>query len=209
MTTAVALKINGKVWVATDSRVTGGDLIIPSKFNKIIEHPKYVLACSGNVRELEVLRLLIGIDKNKNYFPDNREEFSYDLFVLLKQHGLGEADGNSMPMCGVSMIAATADRIFVTCGLIGGFAEIDNFIAIGSGSEIALGAIGATYQPEMLEEDISNYIADIFEVVYKFDVGSGGDVEIRSIEKKKAKKKTTKKKKPIKKKVMKKTPKKK
>ena len=182
MTTAIATKLNNKIYIAADSRLTGYDngLIVPTNYYKLIEHSEYTIALAGNIQEFELIQSLVAED-GLPYFPNNTLEFTRDLLILAKEFGFGNPDGEHLPIGNSAILVATKDKILGSTVLFGGFVPFENYMAVGNGHLIALGALASTYKPTV--KDAEKYIAGIFEVVSSLDASTGGDVVIKTLSK--------------------------
>lgn len=180
MTTALAVKLNSKVYIAADSRLSAYDngLILPACYYKFIEHSQYTISLAGSIQEFELIKSLV-VEDGLPYFPDNTLEFTRDLLALAKEFGFGGTEGEHLPRGNSAIIIATTDTIFASVTLFGGFVPFDKFMAIGSGDLIALGILTATYKP--IVKDAEKYIKSIFDAVISLDANTGGDIIIKNM----------------------------
>ena len=152
MSVAIAIKDKDKVYLAADSQCTCGEskLTLSNPNNYKIWKTKglnnSIMCHAGSCRDL-------GIIKFNNFIPETRAmrgdidiefvqgEMAYEMFDVLKEHDFIET--NEGPHMASAYLFAYKDKIYeiTQCMYV---LEIDDYIAMGSGRDSAIGSLAAT-----------------------------------------------------------------
>lgn len=185
MTVIVGYKDKGKVWMAADSEVTRGWVrgvsTLPSNYKIFRPHsdmPHLVVGHTGSVRDGNIFQYLV------SYLPElvdqkNGLTMSYivaeivpSLFeALQKSKRLKEVDGKIDDFRGAIMMAYRGS-LYVVFG-DGAVIEADEYCAIGSGEEHAIGFLNRASS-----SDVRSRVIDAVKSACVSSVGVGGSVVI-------------------------------
>ena len=165
MTTAIAFEKAKTIWIAIDNGVTCGNIKIPAaRKNWLIEHTNYIVAVSGRIDHCHWVEYLVMSDTGKeSYFPNNIKGFEEKLREkILEDEHKGE-DLN------IEILVTTPYHIYYADSTLV-FDEVEKYMAIGTGKELALGAMSALYgrfgdTPQQAED----YLKDVYKSVTEFD----------------------------------------
>ena len=154
MSVVVAIKENGKVYVGSDSQVTKGwsrsTLKNPNNYKiwKVRNVDNCLMAHVGNVRDANIVRLMGGLISEYDVFY---ELVNYKFVVReivpaiikeLKEHKYIK-DNDYFEGMGSSFIFAYKDQLFLIAS-DGCVIEIDDYVAIGSGEDTAIGSLNSS-----------------------------------------------------------------
>ena len=155
MSVVVAIKNEGKVYIGADSQVTKGGtrttLKNPNNYKiwKVEGADQCLMAHVGNVRDANVVRLMTGIVDDYDVYR-NRVDYRFVVKYLVPQiiktlneaHYLRSGDGY-LDYMDSSFLFAYKDKLFMinTDGCV---IEVDDYVAIGSGSQEAIGSLLST-----------------------------------------------------------------
>ena len=156
MSVVVAIKENGKIYLGADSQVTKGGtrttLKNPNNYTiwKVDGLPYVMMGSVGDVRDANIIRLLKNVVDDYDEFYD-RVDYRFVVKYLVPEiiKSLREAHylkGNTddyMDVMESSYVFAYKDKLYyinADCSVI----EIDDYIAIGSGADQAIGSLLST-----------------------------------------------------------------
>lgn len=155
MSVVVAIKEDGKIYMGADSQVTkgGSRTTLKNKNNYKIWQVDGVDNCLmghvGNVRDANIVRLMSGLVDDYDEFRDRinyRFVVKYIVPEIIKElrdaHFL-KLDGEYLECLDSSFLFAYKDRLFYI-STDATVMEIDDYVAIGSGSQEALGSLLST-----------------------------------------------------------------
>lgn len=152
MSVVIAIKDKDKVYLAADSQCTCGEskLTLSNPNNYKIWKTKgldnSIMCHTGACRDLGVIRF-------KNFIPETRAmrgdidyefvqgQMVYDMFDALKEHNFTESEEG--PHMTSGYLFAYKDKVYEISRWLY-VLEIDDYTAIGSGSDSAMGSLAAT-----------------------------------------------------------------
>lgn len=154
MSVVVAIKEGKKVYMGADSQSTRGNTRItlrnPNNFKiwKVVDSNNCLMASVGNARDANVVRLIPGIVDDYDEFA-KRVDYKFvvkyivpNLVRELKKAGFLK-DENYIELISSAFLFAYRDKLFLIdrdlCVL-----EINDYVAIGSGSPEAIGSLLST-----------------------------------------------------------------
>ena len=155
MSVVVAIKEDGKIYLGADSQVTkgGSRTTLKNKNNYKIWQVDGVDNCMmghvGNVRDANIVRLMSGLVDD---YDEYRDRINYRFVVKyivpeiikeLKDAHFLKLDGDYLEYLNSSFIFAYKDKLFCI-NTDATVMEIDDYVAIGSGSQEALGSLLST-----------------------------------------------------------------
>lgn len=155
MSVVVAIKDGNKVFIGADSQVTKGGtrttLKNPNNYKiwKVDDSPNCLMAQVGNLRDANVVRLMSNIIDDYDEFY-NRVNYRFvvkflvpEIVKTLKEAGFLKTSDNFVDYMESSFLFAYKDKLFninSDCSVI----EVDDYVAIGSGSQEAIGSLLST-----------------------------------------------------------------
>ncbi len=154
MSVVVAIKENGKVYLGCDSQVTKGwsrsTLKNPNNYKiwKVRGVDNCLMAHVGNVRDANVVRLINGLITDYDIYLNAVDyEFVVNEIVptiisTLKKRKYIK-DNDYFDLMGSSYLFAYKDQLYVISS-DGCVIEIDDYVAIGSGEDTAIGSLNST-----------------------------------------------------------------
>jgi ATP-dependent protease HslVU (ClpYQ) peptidase subunit len=196
MSVVVAIKSNNKIYMGADSQITRGgtrrSLSNQSNFKiwRIKETKHTLMGAVGLVREMNVAKMgkYIGeLEQIKDTvdFEYMVLEFIPRLFKTVEFHKLLTKDLDDIPRMNCSYLVAYKNQLY-QISPDGATVEIDDFAAIGSGSNEAMGSLLSTMNLDPVERItiaikasaandiyvdypivISNTENEIFEIIYE------------------------------------------
>jgi ATP-dependent protease HslVU (ClpYQ) peptidase subunit len=164
---------SGRVWLASDSRSTGGYFIFPERTNKLRRIAGWLIGASGPdpiheiVEGLKTPSMRIGVFRN-------------DVMAALKAAGWEtekQDRGGEPPSYGFSMIAAQPGELWGIAPSGAIWSPEDGFIAIGSGQDFAYGA----FFPQSADNDPKLIVRSAVMAAIHYRADCGGDVAVESI----------------------------
>lgn len=179
MTTAVAIRVLGETWIASDSMVTLSGQKMAAPFQKWRRNAKNCwYAFSGHTRIYD----LVDDDDEFNQSQDARE-FINRARLLAQQDGWSVTDGKGEPTdYAFDAIFIDADGDVHFCHGSGAVHWFDdNICAIGSGREYAYGAAHGMIEASLAEHDPETFLTVVIEAASKYDSGTGGDVFVHKV----------------------------
>lgn len=186
MSVVVGLKYKNKVWLACDRQVTSGDTktILQHSHNKIVHVPNREGILVGSVGLLRGINLL---ETNNSYIDELcylRGEIDYDYMVnafpllvkeLFVNYEMISDDEKVLNLRNEFLVAV--DENLYSVGFDGSVLEIDDFFAIGSGSELAYGSLSSAMKNVNDDTDIKEVLKNAI-LSASYNVGCGGGVII-------------------------------
>ena len=154
MSVVVAIKENGKVYIGADSQVTKGGtrttLKNPNNYKvwKVIGAENCLMAQVGMFRDSNVIRLMDHLVTDYNIYRNHIDyEFVVkkivpDIIEELGQYGMIK-NPKEVDMLDSSFIFAFRDQLYVI-GMDKSVIEVDDYCAIGSGADQAIGSLLST-----------------------------------------------------------------
>ncbi len=155
MSVVVAIKHNGKIYMGADSQVTKGGtrqtMSNPSNYKiwHIASTNRSVMGSVGTVREMNLIKTedtlideLTLMKKHINYRFVIRE-LTQRIFQVVERYGLLLKDEDGIPRINNSYLFAFEDQLYYI-GREGAVIEIDEYAAIGSGANEAIGSLLST-----------------------------------------------------------------
>src|SRR5919112_2881520 len=178
--TAVGISFNNGVLLASEQRVSFGNFLVNKNTKKTFVLTENVgAACAGMVADMNVLaRQVAALSKIRKMeirrkVPTNSVAklmsvimFERRYFPLLTQVIVGGYDDNK-------------PRIYTLDPL--GSLLPDEYAAVGSGAEMALGILDAQYNPQMNEDDAKNLAVKSIRAAIQRDAASGDGIDILTI----------------------------
>lgn len=178
--TAVGISFNNGVLLASEQRVSFGNFLVNKNTKKTFVLTENVgAACAGMVADMNVLaRQVAALSKIRKMeirrkVPTNSVAklmsvimFERRYFPLLTQVIVGGYDDNK-------------PRIYTLDPL--GSLLPDEYAAVGSGAEMALGILDAQYNPQMNEDDAKNLAVKSIKAAIQRDAASGDGIDILTI----------------------------
>lgn len=154
MSVVVAIKEGNKVYMGCDSQVTKGGtrttLKNPNNYKlwKVIGADNCLMAHVGNVRDANVVRLMDRLVTDYNIYK-NHVDYEFvvkkivpDIVDELKQYGMIK-DDKFVDYIDSSFLFAFQDQLYVI-GRDRSVIEVDDYVAIGSGEDQAIGSLLST-----------------------------------------------------------------
>lgn len=154
MSVVVAIKQNGKVYMGCDSQVTKGwsrsTLKNPNNYKiwKVLGTDNCLMAHVGTVRDANVVRLIDGLISDYDVYTE-RVGYSFvvnrvvpTIINELKERGYVKKDDYFNYM-NSSFLFAYKDQLYAISS-DGCVIEIDDYVAIGSGEDTAIGSLNST-----------------------------------------------------------------
>ena len=174
--TVVGISYNAGVLLAAEKRVSFGNFVVNKSIKKTFPVTKYVgAACAGMVadmqvlvRQVEALAKIRKLETRRNVPPNSVAKlmsvimFERRYFPLLTQVIVGGID--SKP------------EIYTLDPL--GSVLPDEYAAVGTGAEMALGVMDADYKPAMTEEKARELAVRAIKSAIQRDAASGDGIDI-------------------------------
>lgn len=177
MTCIVGLVEDGAVWIGSDSQCSMGYVTQVLARPKIVRTATYLLGYSGSVRLSNLLQHALTVPPR----PEDMEVEAYlsTLFVdalrtLLKETGVASKDKEREESPGLFLVAI-AGRLFRISMDYSVIETAQGFDAIGSGNEVALGALYATKDLSVPPE---RRLMEALEAASHYIFGVGGPLVI-------------------------------
>ena len=154
MSVVVAIKENGKVYIGADSQVTKGGTRTTLKNEnnykvwRVIGAPNCLMAHVGNLRDANVVRLMPELVTEYNIY---RNHISFDFVVKKVVPDIVEEltnsgflkDGKNADFMESSFLFAYKDQLYMI-NTDRAVIEIEDYVAIGSGADQAIGSLLST-----------------------------------------------------------------
>jgi proteasome beta subunit len=174
--TVVGISYNDGVLLAAEKRVSFGNFVVNKNIKKTFSVTDHVgAACAGMVadmqvlvRQVEALAKIRKLETRRNVPPNSVAKlmsvimFERRYFPLLTQVIVGGI--NQKPE------VYTLDPL--------GSVLPDDYAAVGTGAELALGIIDAEFKPEMSEEKVRELATRAIKVAIQRDAASGDGIDI-------------------------------
>ena len=154
MSVVVAIKENGKVYIGADSQVTKGGTRVtlknPNNYKvwKVVGADNCLIGHVGNLRDANVVRLMGGLVTDYNIYKGHVDyEFVVkkvvpDIVDELKSYG-NLKDDKYIDFLDSAFLFAFKDQLYVI-GRDRSVIEVDDYVAIGSGEDQAIGSLLST-----------------------------------------------------------------
>lgn len=147
MSCVAALKHNGKVYVAADSLSSSEDKLYYRKDKKMFRNGKYLIGFCGSVRTGQVLTEKFWRPPTDIYsVPDH-------LIKLMEAKGCLITAEDQSKNCGCNFIFATKKEIYEILVDFQLVEPRDDYTAIGSGADYALGSLFSTKGTNLKPEE--------------------------------------------------------
>src|SRR5437588_395567 len=180
--TVVGISYNDGVILAAEKRVSFGTFVVNKNIKKTFPVTQYVgAACAGMVadmqvlvRQVEALAKIRKLETRRNVPPNSVAKlmsvimFERRYFPLLTQVIVGGIDSKS--------------EIYTLDPL--GSVLPDEYAAVGTGAELALGIIDADYRPSMTEEKARELAVRAIKSATQRDAASGDGIDLLYVTKK-------------------------
>ena len=154
MSVVVAIKENGKVYIGADSQVTRGGTRTTLKNEnnykiwRVIGAPNCLMAQVGNLRDANVVRLMPDLVTEYNIY---RNHISFDFVVKKVVPDIVDEltncgylkDGKNTDFLDSSFLFAYKDQLYMI-NTDRAVIEIEDYVAIGSGADQAIGSLLST-----------------------------------------------------------------
>jgi proteasome beta subunit len=174
--TVVGISYNDGVLLAAEKRVSFGNFVVNKNIKKTFSVTDHVgAACAGMVadmqvlvRQVEALAKIRKLETRRNVPPNSVAKlmsvimFERRYFPLLTQVIVGGI--NQKPE------VYTLDPL--------GSVLPDDYAAVGTGAELALGIIDAEFKPDMSEEKVRELATRAIRVAIQRDAASGDGIDI-------------------------------
>ena len=154
MSVVVAIKQNGKVYIGADSQVTKGGTRVTLKNSnnykiwKVANAEHCLMGHVGNLRDANLVRLMDSLVTDYNFYR-NHVCFEFvvkkivpDIVQELTDYGLLK-DGKTTDCLDSSFLFAYKDQLY-SINSDRAVIEIDDYVAIGSGADQAIGSLLST-----------------------------------------------------------------
>lgn len=176
MTCIIGLKDNNRIVMGSDSRTMSGNFIFNSTGNKIIEFENITIGFCGSCRISDVINSSFVMPDH----PSGKSDLQYmqSNFINAIRECLESAKASSVEENNTSSMDKSALLIlyhdkFYTVECDYSILEYSDFVAIGSGSDFALGALEVTKD---LEPEIR--VTKALEAACKFNAGCAPPFQI-------------------------------
>lgn len=179
--TVVGISYNDGVILAAEKRVSFGNFVVNKNIKKTFTVTDQVgAACAGMVadmqilvRQVEALSKIRRLETRRSVPPNSVAKlmsvimFERRYFPLLTQVIVGGIDAKS--------------EIYTLDPL--GSVLPDDYAAVGTGAELALGIIDAEYKPDMSEEKAKELAVRAIKSAIQRDAASGDGIDVLSVSK--------------------------
>jgi proteasome beta subunit len=174
--TAVGISYQGGVLLAAEKRVAFGNFVVNKNTKKTFAVTELVgAACAGMIADMQVLVRQVGalakirkLETKRNVAPNSVAKlmsvimFERRFFPLLTQVIIGGVDGKPQ--------IYTLDPL--------GSLLPDEYAAVGTGAEMALGVMDAEYKKEMSEEKARELAINAIKSSIQRDSSSGDGIDL-------------------------------
>jgi ATP-dependent protease HslVU (ClpYQ) peptidase subunit len=172
MSCVAALKQNGKVYVAADSLSSTEDKVCYRKDKKMFKNGKYLIGFCGSIRTGQILQRRFWKPPTDIYaVPDS-------MMNLLEKKGCMSITEEGHKNCGCNFIFATKGEIYEILVDFQLVEPIDDYTAIGSGADFALGSLYSTKGTNLKPEE---RLKLAIEAASYFSTSVGGEIIIERI----------------------------
>ncbi|MBI4738657.1 proteasome subunit beta [Candidatus Woesearchaeota archaeon] len=184
-TTTVAIKCKDGIILAADKRATAGNFIANKSVDKIYEVADgMALTTAGTVSDVQLLLKLIRAELRLKKLRTGRLANAKEAANLLA--GMVYANIRKMSMIpGIShfLFAGHDNTGFHVYDIYpdGSLAELDDFVASGSGSVFAYGVLETLYKPEITIDDGKELALKSVNAALNRDSASGNGIDIAVI----------------------------
>lgn len=180
MTCIISAKFNGQVVIGCDSLVTTGQS--KSYAFKLVKFGKIWVGASGIYTTQNTLKQMSEskkyVEKLKMKTLTNAREFAKDVFEQLRED-FHYTDNESL-LSNNTLLIATPTKIFTVDPYLAAF-EIEDFVAIGCGGDIAMAALNPLYRRLTDPQNLSIIVEEALEVACQYNSGCGGKLIIHEV----------------------------
>src|ERR671923_874276 len=174
--TAVGISYDGGIILAAEKRVSFGNFVVNKNTKKTFPVTEFVgAACAGMIADMQVLVRQVGalskirkLETKRNVAPNSVAKlmsvimFERRFFPLLTQVIVGGIEGKPQ--------IYTLDPL--------GSLLPDEYAAVGTGAEMALGIIDSEYKPDMSEEKAKELAVKAIRSSIQRDAASGDGIDV-------------------------------
>lgn len=176
MTVIVGLKDDKGIYIGSDSRITigniMGDLIEP----KIFKVGDIIMGISGTYDNDQLIRYSMELPSNTENISPLR--YLISVFIPAIKKCLIDGGKDLQNLEDVGMILIYKNRVFEVDASLSIIETTDDFVTIGSGADIARGALYATADIQ----DSRKRVEMAIEAAIEYDFNCGHPIEIQEIE---------------------------
>ncbi len=178
--TSVGLTCSDGVVLASEKRVTWGDIVLSRSGKKVFKiTDKIGVACAGLVADMQVLARRLAAISNL-YFMEEKRPIPVRTVAKIMANILFNA--RSYPLLTQTIIGGIdkeGPAIYVLDPL--GSILKEKYVAVGSGSYIAFGTLERSYKDGLTVSDGRDIAIRAIKAAAKRDVGSGEGIDIMTI----------------------------
>jgi len=181
--TAIGVVFSEGVILASERRMSYGTFVMSKSARKLLKITEKIgLACAGLMSDMQVLvkeatyfANMFKYEKNRDMTPHALSKllsnllFANRMFPLITQTLVGGLDGEKP---GVYVLDPVGSVIQ------------DEYAAVGTGAEISLGVLEASYKPNMSYEESKELVIKALKAAVERDSGSGNGFDVMAITKK-------------------------
>lgn len=186
-TTTIGFHYKDGVILAADRRATAGHMIVDKRIKKaVLVNDRMALTTAGSVSELQFLLKLFRAEVKLKEVHTNREMLIKEAGNLLAQMVYTSIRRPTMMPSIVHFLFAGKDNNGFHLYDIypdGSLTEIDTFVASGSGSVFALGALETLWKENMSESEAKDLAMKAINTALQRDSASGDGIVIVRINK--------------------------
>ncbi len=160
MTCIIGLVVKQKVYIGADTLATDGDSAFPMMQSKVFQRDKFLFGTAGTMRTGQIIQYCLKIPPftNECSVPEYLiTEFVPALRDCLKENGFSKVEDGQEKGTDDVMVGLLG-RVFVMDSNFSVYEARDNYVVIGSGQDIAHGALFSTEHLEP-EKRILNALA--------------------------------------------------
>ncbi|AAK40616.1 archaeal proteasome endopeptidase complex subunit beta [Saccharolobus solfataricus] len=180
--TAVGLKVNDGIVLASERRLSYGGYVLSKQAKKVYKINKFLMAGAGIYGDLQTLTRIMNVEI-KYYEVSTGKPISVHaaaklLSVILYQYKV-------MPFISEILFGGVDEKgpqLYVL-DPIGSLIE-DNYAAVGSGARIAIGVLESEYDPNMSLDVATQLITKAIKASIERDITSGDGIDLAIIDKK-------------------------
>ena len=185
-TTTLGIMCKDCVILAADKRATAGNLIANKNMDKVIPiSDRMVLTTAGTVSDIQLLIKLVKAELKLKSIRVEREPTVKEAANLLTNIIYNNIRKMSMIPGITHFLLGGVDEKVKLYDLYadGSIADIDDFVASGSGSVIAYGLLEATYKKDLSEAEGVELAIKSVNAALQRDSASGGGIDVFVINK--------------------------
>ncbi|KYK27096.1 hypothetical protein AYK26_00150 [Euryarchaeota archaeon SM23-78] len=185
-TTTIGLVCKDCIVLAADKRATAGNFIAHKKVDKVIPiNDRMAITTAGVVSDIQLLTKLLKAELKLKSIRVEREPSVKEAANLLTNIIYNNVRKLSMiPGITHFLLGGYDDNLrLYDLYADGSIAEIDDFVASGSGSVIAYGLLEATYKKDMAEAEGVELVIKAVNAAMQRDSASGDGIDVYVINK--------------------------